>query len=361
MPPVSLTERRIDLTAYPIEDTTRREFITGVGAAALAAAFLAACGGDDSDEQSDTEASEAAGYPVRIEHVYGVTVIESKPERVATVAWANHEVPLALGVVPVGMSKVDWGDDDEDGMLPWVEDRLAELSAEPPVLFDETNGIDFEAVANTRPDVILASYSGITQDEYDKLSQIAPTVAYPDVPWGATLQEMILINSKAMGLEDEGKQFLADLEEEITATFAGYQQLVGKKVWFGYIDPSDLSQIGYYTTHDSRPAFTSSVGMATPQLIAEKSAEVDGYYTISAEQAYQLADVDIFVTTGNASTLEAMQADPLLATVPAIAEGRVVILEDSTPLAASANPTPLSIGWGLDAYFGLFAAAVDGG
>lgn len=131
-------------------------------------------------------------------------------------------------------------------------------------------------------------------------------------------------------------------------------------MWFGYIDPNDLSQIGFYTTHDSRPAFMNSVGMATPQLIAERSAEVDGYHTISAEQAYQLADVDIFVTTGGASTLEALQADPLLATIPAIAEGRVVILEDSTPLAAAANPTPLSIRWGLDNYFALFAAAVDG-
>ena len=94
-----------------------------------------------------------------------------KPERVATVAWANHEVPLALGVVPVGMSKVTWGDDDDDGVLPWVEDKLDELGAETPVLFDETDGIDFEAVADTEPDVILAAYSGLTQEEYDTLSQ----------------------------------------------------------------------------------------------------------------------------------------------------------------------------------------------
>ncbi len=32
-----------------------------------------------------------------------------------------------------------------------------------PVLFDETDGIDFEAVADTNPDVILASYSGLTR------------------------------------------------------------------------------------------------------------------------------------------------------------------------------------------------------
>ena len=57
------------------------------------------------------------------------------------------------------MAAVSWGDDDGDGVLPWVEDRLAELGADTPVLFDETDGIDFEAVNDTRPDVILAGYS----------------------------------------------------------------------------------------------------------------------------------------------------------------------------------------------------------
>ena len=55
-------------------------------------------------------------------------MLQSRSEkRIATVAWANHEVPLALGVVPVGMSEATWGDDDGDGVLPWVEEKLEEL------------------------------------------------------------------------------------------------------------------------------------------------------------------------------------------------------------------------------------------
>ena len=34
------------------------------------------------------------------------------------------------------------------------------------------------------------------------------------------------------------------------------------------------------------------------------------------------------------------------------------VLENSTPLAASANPSPLSIGWGVDDYFALLAGAL---
>ena len=135
--------------------------------AMLGFAFLAA-----------TVASAEDAYPITIKHALGTTIITKKPERVATVAWANHEVPLALSVVPVGMSKATWGDDDNDGVLPWVEEKLEELGAKTPVLFDETDGIDFEAVADTKPDVILAAYSGLTQEEYETLSKIAPTVAY---------------------------------------------------------------------------------------------------------------------------------------------------------------------------------------
>src|SRR5699024_12266049 len=74
---------------------------------------------------------------------------------------------------------------------PWVADKLAELGGDQPALFDETDGIDFEAVANTTPDVILAAYSGLTQEDYDLLTEIAPTVAYPEAAWATPWREMI--------------------------------------------------------------------------------------------------------------------------------------------------------------------------
>src|SRR6478609_11749739 len=187
---------------------------------------LSACGGDAGGDPATHEAPAGTdAFPVTIEHAYGESTIEGKPERVATVAWANHEVPLALGVVPVGFSKATWGDDDGDGVLPWVEDKLTALGAKTPVLFDETDGIDFEAVADTRPDVILAAYSGITQEEYDTLSKIAPVVAYPDVAWGTSVDDMVLLESKALGLAEEGEQLVADLDDQVAESYAAHPQL----------------------------------------------------------------------------------------------------------------------------------------
>lgn len=329
---------------------------------AVATIALAGCASAAADNTDDTAAaaSSDAGFPVTIEHAYGETVIESQPERVATVAWSNQEVPIALGVVPVGMAEVTWGDDDGDGVLPWVEDALEELGAETPVLFDETDGIDFEAVADTQPDVILAAYSGLTQEEYDTLSKIAPVVAYPEVAWGTSYEDMIRLNSQALGLAAEGDALIEELHGEVDAALADYPELADSKVLFSYIDPSDFSQVGFYTSLDTRPGFLEGLGFPVPAVVEEESDGVQFYTSVSAEQADRFADVDVFVTYGDASgsIIAQLQADPLLSQIPAIAEGRIAILEESTPLAASANPSPLSIGWGVDQYFALLNDAL---
>lgn len=339
--------------------------LAAASAATVLALSLTACG-SDSDDDATSEGSDAPAaadaFPVTIEHVYGETTIEEKPERVATVAWANHEVPLALGIVPVGMSKATWGDDDNDGVLPWVEDQLTELGADTPVLFDETEGIDFEAVADTQPDVILAAYSGITQEEYDTLSKIAPVVAFPDIAWGTSFQDMILMESKALGLAEEGEELVADLDAQVAESYAAHPGLDGKSVMFSYIDPSDLSQVGFYTSHDTRPGFMHSVGMTVPGLVEEASAETEEFYvTRSAENPEDFADVDVFVMYGDAEgkILTQVQDDPLLSKIPAVKAGAVAILEESTPLAASANPSPLSIPWGIDEYFDVLEDAAN--
>ena len=327
-----------------------------VAAAALA---LTACAATSPTATGSEAPGDASAFPVTIEHAFGETTIEATPERVATVAWSNHEVPLALGVVPVGMPAVSWGDDDGDGVLPWVEERLEELGAETPVLFDETDGIDFEAVADTAPDVILAGYSGLTEEEYETLSKIAPVVAYPDVAWGTSLEDMIRIDSTALGLADEGEELIEQLHAEIDAALEANAVIADKRILFSFIDASDFSQIGFYTTHDTRPGFLASLGLPVPSVVEEESASTDAFYTtVSAEQADRFADVDIFVTYGDpeGDLVERMQADPLLSKIPAVAAGHVVILPDSTPLAASANPSPLSIHATIGDYLALFAA-----
>ncbi|MGO3886998.1 MAG: ABC transporter substrate-binding protein, partial [Mycetocola sp.] len=215
-----------------------------ISAAALLTLGLASCSTGTPDAGTSASADGADWTPITIEHALGTTTIPTKPERVATVAWANHEVPLALGVVPVGMAAANFGDDNGDGLLPWVDEKLEELGAETPVLFDETDGIDFEAVADTNPDVILAAYSGLTQEDYDTLTEIAPVVAYPETAWGTSWREMIEFNSEALGMADEGDALITSLEQEISDTVAEHPALDGASAMFlTHVDTSDLSEV----------------------------------------------------------------------------------------------------------------------
>jgi iron complex transport system substrate-binding protein len=328
--------------------------LVALAAATLLAGGLAAC----SDSADADEAG--SGDSITIEHALGTTTIEGKPERVATVAWANHEVPLALGVVPVGMAAANFGDDDGDGLLPWVSERLEELDAETPVLFDETDGIDFEAVADTRPDVILAGYSGLTQEDYDTLSEIAPVVAYPEGPWATSWRDMIETNAAGMGMAEEGEQLVADLEREIADTVGQHPQLAGTNAMFlTHVDTTDLSEVSYYTPFDTRSAFFEDLGLATPASITDASTEADQFSgTISAEQIDTLDDVELIVTYGDQSLVEALESDPLLSQMPAVKNGAIVLLPD-TPLGTAANPTPLAISWVLEDYVSMLAEAAD--
>ncbi|MGY1704773.1 iron-siderophore ABC transporter substrate-binding protein [Geodermatophilus sp. SYSU D00697] len=333
--------------------------LVALAAASLLAGGLAACSSSSADDGAAAEGS-GDSTPVTIEHALGTTTIESKPERVATVNWANHEVPLALGVVPVGMAAANFGDDDGDGLLPWVSERLEELGAETPVLFDETDGIDFEAVADTAPDVILAGYSGLTQEDYDTLSDIAPVVAYPEGPWATPWREMVEVNSAGMGMAEEGEQLVADIEQQIARTVGEHPQLEGKATMFlTHVDTTDLSEVSYYTPFDTRSAFFEDLGLTTPASIAEASTDSTQFSgTVSAEQVDVFDDVDVIVTYGDQALVDALNADPLLSQIPAVRNGALVLLPD-TPLGTAANPTPLAIPWVLEDYVSMLAEAAD--
>ena len=336
----------------------RSSKLAALSAAALLTASLAACSSTPAESQAGAEGDWET---ITIEHALGTAVIDEKPERVATVNWANHEVPLALGVVPVGMAAANFGDDDGDGILPWVEEKLEELGGDAPVLFDENDGIDFEAVADTQPDVILAAYSGLTQEDYDTLSEIAPVVAYPETAWGTSWREMVEYNSTALGLAEEGEQLVADLEQEMTDAAAKFPSLAGKSAMFmTHVDTTDLSEVSFYTTHDPRTLFFEDLGMSVAGSIAKASAETEKFsLTQSAEQADAFSDVDIIVTYGGEELITALESDPLLSQIPAVANGAIVTLPGDNPLGTAANPTPLAISWVLDDYLTVLAEAAD--
>lgn len=334
--------------------------LSPVLAASALALALTACSSNAADTDTDGTADSSADFPVTISHKYGKTTIAEEPQRVATVAWSNQDNALALGVVPVGMPKITYGDDDTDGLHPWVKDQLDELGAKTPKLFDEADGFDFDAIAATEPDLILAPVSGLTKEEYDTLTQITENViAFPSGPgWTTTWREGITMTGQALGKSEEAEELIADLEDQIKSQVAKYPAIEGKTAVMSWIDPADLSKIGFYTAQDTRANFLTDLGLTTPPSVAKASEGAESFFIeVSAEKADTLADADMFVGYGDDAALKKGQAHALVGQVPAIERGSVALLKDNSPLAAAVSPSALSIPWMISDYVELLGNA----
>jgi iron complex transport system substrate-binding protein len=349
---------------------TRRTLFKSAGKAtavlAAAALTLSACSTGPASSNTDASASGSTSsqFPVTIEHVYGKTTIEKQPTRVATVSWVNDDVAIALGVVPVGVPKVEWGGNDQ-GSTPWKDAALEELGAgsgsdKAPVQYSEADGINFTEIAKLTPDVILAAYSGLTEEDYKKLTEIAPVVAHPELAYGTPWQESTSIIGKALGKDAEATKLISDTEATIKEKVAKYPQIQGKSFIYGNLEPASADGLNMYTANDNRPRFLSGIGMKLAPVVEENSkGSKEFFIPWSAEKANEL-ESDIFVSwVPDAATTDSIKADPLLGQIPAVKNGALVADSDNTLTLSISAASPLSLPWSLDKFLPQLAAAAD--
>jgi iron complex transport system substrate-binding protein len=325
----------------------------------LVASVLSACGSKKEDNAGSD--SSSADFPITIKHAFGETVVEEKPERIVAIGWSNQDTPLSLGVLPVGISQANYGTEGDAKLLAWTQEKIDELGGKGDVaVFNDVDGLDFEAISECEPDIILAAYSGITQEDYDTLSEIAPVVAYPKNPWETLWRDQVLINSKAMGMETEGEELISDLDKMIEKSVSKYPELSGKTAAFVYFDPTNLSTLSVYTSGDPRAAFLTDLGLGVAPSVEKLAKDAETFYlTISAENADQLSDVDVILTWANGDgtdLLKQLQDDPLIGGIPAIKNGAIVMFSEG-PLAAAQTPSTLSIPATIDEYVKTIAKA----
>jgi iron complex transport system substrate-binding protein len=322
--------------------------LTAAAAAVALAGTLSACStGSTADETTATSANkaEAGAFPVTIEHAYGETTIEKEPKRVVALGWSDPDVVLSLGVVPVGASNNTWGGTKE-GSTVWFDEALAEIDgAEPPTRIDDTSSGIAGAVgdiAKLRPDLILATNSGMTKAEYQKLSKLGvPVVAYPGKAWMTSWRDSLDMIGKALGRNTLADEVEADVEATLTEAKEEHPNLVGKSHFVSWIDPTDTSSIGVYG--DSRATVLTEVGLTQPEWV-EDVTKGEAYGTISAERAATL-DADLALLTAESKAqADKITNDELIAKIPAVAEGNVWWdLPDHSTAYALDVATPLSL------------------
>lgn len=329
-----------------------------LAAAATAALVLAGCAAPAS-EADDAAAASGGAFPVTLTHAFGETEIPVEPERVATWGWGSTEAALALGVVPVAMAQQSYGANDE-GVLPWVAEELEELGEETPaILTDDGEAPPYEELVEAAPDVILAPYSGITEEQYQLLSEIAPTVAYEGEAWTTPWRDVVTTVGTALGKADEAHAVLDGLDAELAAQAEAHPDLEGltvAAVW-------DAAGTFYvYTPEDSRVEFLSALGLEDAPAVAElQNGDSPFFSTLSYEQLDQL-DSDVVISYHDTQAeADAFLGSAPIRAIPAVARGQVAQVVGTELIAAVSPPTALSLTYGLDELVAALSGAAQAG
>lgn len=337
--------------------------VLAVVAAAVLAVVLAACSSssdDDADDDADAEADPAAAaaaedaFPVTVEHAFGETEIAEAPERVVTWGYSSADAAIALDVVPVAIPFSSYGGDDE-GVLPWIREELESRGEDVPTVLPNTEEPPFEAIAAAEPDLIIAAYSGITDEDYETLTQIARTVAYPDEAWATPWREVIEIVGTSLGRSDDAAALLADIDAQIAERAAAHPELEGTTVAMVWDTPDGFY---VYKPADARVEFATALGMVSAPSVDELATDESTFtFRISDEQLDRLTS-DVLVNF--ADTPEQSQAfltSPRGQLMDQVTRGAVAEVTGVEFITAVSPPTALSLTWGLDEYVTLLSDA----
>ena len=340
-------ERPENIRRPPVKTTagiTRRRFLAG-GLLFLGAA--AGCrGGREGASSGDARA---------VGHKYGSTEISGTPERVVTVGITDQDPVLALGVKPVGIG--EWYGEYPSAVWPWARDELGD--AEPEVL--PTTQLAFERIAALEPDLILGLNSGLTRQDYDTLSDIAPTVAQPKgyIDYGAPWQEQTRTIGRALGREERADEVVSEVESRFAAVRENHPRFSGASgVIVGANGQGDSYFPAPYNPQDVRGRFMDALGFEQPRALRELAG--DAFFTELSREQLGLVDAEVLVWVDLGAGFDAVRDDPLYQQLDAVREGRDVFLDDEVLNGALSFGTVLSLPFVLDGLVPRIAAAIDG-
>ncbi|MEK4241426.1 iron-siderophore ABC transporter substrate-binding protein [Janibacter sp. FSL W8-0316] len=316
---------------------------------------LAGCGSDSGSDADATSSGDGA-FPVSIKSSLGTAEITEKPEKVVTLGQGSTETSIALGTIPVGMEEYAWAA-DKSGYTPWVNEAVKDEGGELPEFVGAGEELDMEKIVELEPDVILAPWSGITQEQYDSLSEIAPTVAYPDQAWSIDWDEQIEIIGQALGQEDDAAKLVTDLEKQLADEAKKHPDWKNYTFSYVYTTPDTL---GVFKPTEQRADMVRKLGLKSdPAVDKMKETEGTDSAVIGYENADKLNDSDlIFTFYSDPKAKKQAMSNKLYASIPAIKAGAVVSSDDNSFVTASSMINPLTVPYALETYPEMIDAAI---
>lgn len=290
------------------------------------------------------ESRTADGATIR--HAFGETTVPSDPTRVVTIGWGAADAALALGVIPVGVDKQPYG--STDGFMPWVREELGRRGADLPTLLEiDGDSPTIEAVAALAPDLILAPYSGISEDSYGKLSKIAPTVAYPKEPWRTPWRDVIGIVGRSVGREDAAKTLAGDLDGLLADVAAKNPGFADRRI--AAVAPYN-GNLAVFRASDPRVGFLGDLGFRIAPDVADAKGD-EFFYPLSLERLAEIDADDLLVYTGaEEGSGRELARSAVVTSAWSRKKGRVLVVDGETLTASVSPPTALSLRWGISRF-----------
>ncbi|MEV0669397.1 ABC transporter substrate-binding protein [Mycobacterium sp. NPDC050441] len=292
---------------------SRRRFFTVTAGMAL----VAAC----STQKPGVVAKDGS---VTVRHLFGDTNIPGPPQRVVSAGFSEQDDLLALGVVPVATT--EWFGGEPFAVWPWAQPKLG--AAQPTVL-GLADGIQVDAIAALKPDLIVATNAGLDADTFAKLSEIAPTIAQPgpDAFFGPWRDQATLIG-QALFQNDAMTGLVAGVDDRFKAVATNNPRFAGKKAM---LLSGTLFRDSVQTQTGWRTEFLTQMGFVvppTPELIPRSDFA----------PVLDAADVLIW-TTESDEERDALLADPGIAELKATTRKRHVFTpKDLSGAIAFASP-----------------------
>ncbi|MBM9464455.1 ABC transporter substrate-binding protein [Aeromicrobium sp. YIM 150415] len=316
--------------------------VTGLG--------LSACGSDAS-ETSGSSGSGDGSYPMTLSSPFGETTLEEKPETVAVVSDVDLDIAVALGVDPVIAPL--YGE-----ISPWTADAAEEQGFEIET-FDPSDGVDFAAIAETEPDVILATSGYTLEDDYEKLAKIAPVVSYQGddglsaMSWQDRTNEV----AEALDLTDEAERIEADIDAAFAEVRETNPDFEGTTYTQINIHPE---QITYESWEGSDASFFTDLGFVQ----APNAGDFDASNNAVSKENLDQIDADVLFVgypfgDEGVLTQDELESDRLFTSLTSVSGGHYAVIPDevASPLTYK---TPLSVPWVLEELTPLLQQAVAG-
>jgi iron complex transport system substrate-binding protein len=217
--------------------------------------------------------------------------------------------------------------------------------------------VDYEKIAALNPDLILALYSGLTQDQYDLLTEIAPTVAQPAeyVDYGIPWQELTRKVGLAVGKGAEADALVTDVEAEFEQVRADHPEFEGASA----VVATPYEGVWVYGPEDVRGRLLTAMGFTLPENLAEiTGAEFGGNLSL---ERLDLLDVDAIIWL-DATDDEGILGEALYSGLAVNTEAREIFVDSfNDPLGgATSFVTVLSLPYLLEGLVPKLSAAVDG-